>query len=92
MSICCLYRPANGNIKKCIDFLKKMFQRCKSEIWLVGDFNIDFLDRANVGRKKFLSSFNIFGLRQLINEITRPHSKGGTCIDWIVTNSQFLYS
>ena len=34
MSVICIYRPPNGTIKSCIDYLKIVFQSCKSEIWL----------------------------------------------------------
>ena len=36
--------------------------------------------------------FKTFGLSQLISNITRPTTAGGTCIDWIVTNCRFVQS
>ena len=37
-----------------------------------------------------MNIFKPFGLRQLIQSITRPNRSGGTCIDWIVTNSDYI--
>ena len=92
MSILCLYRPPNGKIKSCIDYLKNVFANCKSEIWLFGDLNVDFLDRAGLQRTAFQTLFNTYGLKQLIQDITRPSKKSGSCIDWIVTNSLYIKS
>ena len=90
MSLICQYRPPDGNIKSCIDYLKIVFQACKSEIWILGDFNVDFLDRSCDSRSKFNTLFTSCGLKQLMHSITRPNKKGGTCIDWVVTNSEFI--
>ena len=90
MSIICVYRPPNGKLKPCIDYLKNVIMNCRSEIWIIGDINVDFLDRANVQRTKFQTLFTTFGLKQLIHGITRPSKKSGTCIDWIVTNSIYI--
>ena len=48
------------------------------------------LSRDNDARSKFITLFTTSGLHQLINDIIRPNKKGGTCIDWIVTNSLFV--
>ena len=90
MTIICLYRPPTGKIKPCIEYLKTVFLNCKSEIWILGDFNIDFLDRASIPRSNFQSLFTNYGLKQIIHNVTRPTNKSGSCIDWIVTNSPFI--
>ena len=41
---------------------------------------------------KYLNFFKKHGIKQLINGRTRPNRKGGTCIDWISTNSDFVRS
>ena len=91
--IICIYRPPRGEVKKCIDHLKEILARrenYKKEIWIVGDFNVDYLKLDNVNTKRFHSFFNISGLNQLICDITRPCFNHGTAIDWIVTNSKFF--
>ena len=90
MTLICLYRPPTGKVKLCVDYLKTLLPKCHSEIWLLGDFNVDFLDRTNSARTKFQSLFTTHGLKQIIQNVTRPTNKKGSCIDWIVTNSYFL--
>ena len=43
MSFLRLYRPPTGKIKSCTEYLKSIFQICKNEIWILGDFNVDFI-------------------------------------------------
>ena len=81
ITVTCLYRPPTGKIKQCIDYLKIIFSGSRNEQWILGDFNINFLDRNNKSRSKFLTLFKTHGLNQLIHDITRPNIKGGTCID-----------
>ena len=89
----CIYRPPNGNVKKCIDKLTEILSRrenLKKEIWLLGDFNVDYLKRDDQKQKKFVNFFKLLGLSQLISKITRPSTSGGSCLDWIVTNCRFI--
>ena len=90
MTVSCLYRPPTGSLKKCCDFLKDIFQNSKRELWIMGDFNVDYLDRTNDNRTRFTNIFKTLGLKQVIMKFTRPNNKGGTCLDWIVTNSDFV--
>ena len=93
MKVMCIYRPPRGDSKKCIDKLTEILSRrenYKREIWFLGDFNIDYLKRAEVAYKRFQTFFKTFGLTQLIEGVTRPGLNSGTCIDWIVTNCRFV--
>ena len=93
MKIACIYRPPRGDPKKCIDKLTEILSRrenFKKEIWLIGDFNIDYLKRNDINLKRFQTMFKTFGLSQLITDVTRPSISTGTCIDWIVTNCRFV--
>ena len=93
MKISCIYRPPRGDYKKCIDKIKEIVTRkenFKKEIWLLGDFNVDYLKRSDPNQKRFLSLFKTFGLSQTITSVTRPGNKAGSCIDWIVTNCRFV--
>ena len=60
------------------------------EIWILGNFKVDYLSRDRLDVKKFIATFKSYGLSQLIKDITRPFNAGGTCIDWIITNSSFI--
>ena len=77
------------NPRKVKETISRRENRSK-EIWIFGDLNVDYLKRdcrKTVLLNNFLKSF---GLRQLINEITRPNKSGGTCIDYIITNSIYV--
>ena len=84
-------RPPKGNHSKCIDQLTEILSRreiFKKELWLLGDFNVDYLKRGDPSLKRFLNFFKLFGLTQYLSDIA--HS--GSCIDWIVTNCRFVKS
>ena len=44
MNIFTVYKPPKGDVVKFIDHLKKAFHNSKGEIWILGDFNVNFLD------------------------------------------------
>ena len=95
MKVSSVYRPPRGDHKKCINALTEILSRhenSKYEIFILGDFNVDFLKRADINFKRFQNFFKTYGLTQLIEGITRPAGKVGTCIDWIITNSRFIFS
>ena len=66
------------------------YQNKNFEIWILGDFNIDFLRRDDNNTVKLTSFIKKLGLSQLINGITRPNVKSGSCIDLILTDCKFI--
>ena len=90
MSCSGLYRPPTGNNKSCKDFLKGIINNNNAEICILGDYNVDYLDRTNDERMKYIGIFKTLGVRQLISRFTRPNKRGSTCIDWIVTNCNYV--
>ena len=58
------------------------------EIFLLGDFNVDFMPDANANNtNKLKDIFATYGLEQLINEPTRVTPNSSTLIDLCVTNT-----
>ena len=95
MTIASLYRPPRGKVQNCIDKLTEILSRnelAKDEIWILGDYNVDYLQRANHDLLKFVTLFKQFGCVQLITSVTRPGKYRCSCLDWIVTNSNFVSS
>ena len=90
-----IYRPPQGSISKFIetlsDTLTKMKRTANSEIYILGDFNIDMLDKKSKNAKDLFLNIKIFGGLPLIHEFTRK-SSNSTCIDQIFTNSDFIAS
>ena len=95
MIISVAYKPPKGKIENFITFLKQIVLKHENrskEIWILGDLNIDYLKRdcqKTVVLNNFLKKA---GLKQLIHDITRPNKTGGTCIDYIITNSNYVQS
>ena len=86
-----VYKPPKGNSTKCVKFISNiMSNNPNSEFWILGDFNIDFLKRNITSTKKILNSTRAICLVHLIKTVTRPSGNKGTCIDWILTNSEYV--
>ena len=87
------YRPPQGNIDRFIEILENILDDMnltKIEIFLLGDFNIDILEKNNDKNKKFINTLKQFGLKQLIDEPTRYSNEKNSGIDLIFTNSDII--
>ena len=85
-----IYRPPQGNIDSFIEILEENIENIdldRIELFLMGDFNIDWSDKNNPNCKKLLELTKSLGLRQLIRDVTRPTQNRNSCIDLIITNS-----
>ena len=60
------------------------------EMWLLGDYNIDFLHRDDANTVQLNRFVKKFGLSQLINGITRPNARGGSCLDLIISDCKYI--
>ena len=93
MSIVTVYRPPMGNLNEFIVKLEEYISKIKvnnPEIWIMGDFNINMLDRGNKYVKR-LNRFSVdYNLKQLIMTSTRLNYRGGTCIDLMFTDCAFV--
>ena len=93
MTVMCIYRPPTGSIDGLIDFLNDFINQPvvkKSEIWILGDFNINFLVRNLPEVMKLNKLIRENSLKQLVNQPTRLNYRGGSCIDWILTSSEYV--
>ena len=93
MIISVVYKPPKRKIDKCLDFLKSILTQGENkmkEFWILGDFNVDLLKRDNPETIRINRFSKNAGLRQLISNITRPNTKGGSCIDYIITNLLYV--
>ena len=86
-----LYRPPEGSIDMFFETLYCLFdeyQLASKELWVLGDFNIDFLKRIDNKTKKLIEFLRIYSLKQQISGPTRLTGFSRTCIDLIITNIQ----
>ena len=93
MSITCVYRPPKSNQDLTYGGLSSIITRLAAtnrDIWIGGDFNWDWNRRNFEQLQKVKILLRKHNLQQLIKGITRPLVTGGTCIDWLITNSKFV--
>ena len=90
-----IYRPPQGNVKKFCDTIDdkleiiKNSQRNNYEIFILGDFNINYKINNNQDTKQLKWLEQKANLKQIIKDITR-FSNNNSCIDLILTDSLFL--
>ena len=91
-----VYRPPQGNTKMFCDSLDskllaiKNRQTCNYEIFILGDFNINYRTTTNPDTKLLKWFEQRSSLKQIINEVTR-FSNLNSCIDLIFTDSLDLF-
>ena len=91
--ICVTYKPPKGKIKTCLDFFQVLFNEReinKRERWILGDFNINLRNRNEPNALLVNAFLKDNGLNQLINIPTRLTNKGGSCLDWIITDCPYV--
>ena len=84
-----MYRPPQGDIEVFVQYLENVFDDIELdniELFLMGDFNIDCLDKKDPKCKKLMDLIKPLGLRQLIKEPTRPTIDRSSCLDLFITN------
>ena len=89
-----IYRPPQGKIEKFTQVLESYFNEIdlsKFEIFLMGDMNIDLLDKKSDASKKLINLIKPFGLCQLIREPTRYSKEKNSLLDVFITNSNFIF-
>ena len=90
-----IYRPPQGNFKTFSTYLLDAITTAYSlgntnaEMYLMGDFNIDFLDNKNQHSKELVQLMKAHGFSHLIKVFTR-HGNNPTGIDQIFTNSNTI--
>ena len=86
-----LYQPPNGNIDLYFDILENLFLNLNlSEVWLMGDFNINYLKRSDNYTKKAIDFARLYGLKPLITSATHLGGFSSSCIDLMFTNADFI--
>ena len=90
-----VYRPPHGDYKKCCSMIMDAFMKAElkdyTDIFLMGDFNINLEDKTEPCSEELSFVTGALGLKQLINSPTRISVREGviskTRIDLIFSNS-----
>ena len=89
INILTIYRPPNGSIERFFTTLSNIVldnSLLETELWLLGDLNIDFLKRDDAKTKKLFDFLRLTGLTQHISKPTRLTGFSKSCIDHIISN------
>ena len=84
-----LYRPPDGSIENFFNILNNLLDQYSlgnNELWLMGDFNIDFLKRQDQKTMRLFEFLRLNGLKQHVLVPTRTTGFGKSCIDFIISN------
>ena len=89
MYIMSLYRPPDGSIDTFFDVMADVMDRnllSQKELWILGDYNIDFLKRTDNRTKRLIDFLRTDNLKQCITEPTRLAAFSRSCTDLIISN------
>ena len=88
-----LYRPPQGSVSVFIEKLNESIDKLQmnrnAELYIMGDFNVNMLDKKSQQTKDLLLTMKMLGGLPLIQEYTRK-STNPSCIDQIFTNSSVI--
>ena len=93
-----IYRPPQGDYKNACKLINEAFERAdmkdNTDIFVLGDFNINYRDTNSRMFKELDFTMKSLGLTQLIHEPTRLSFRNGsdtsTILDLIFTNSEAI--
>ena len=91
--LCVTYKPPKGKIENCLDFFQGLFNNrdiVRREKWILGDFNVNLQARNEPNALLVNRFLKDNSLKQLINSHTRLSNKGGSCLDWIITDCPYI--
>ena len=88
-----VYRPPQGNVKDFINYLQdsllEISADSNADIFLMGDFNIDYANPRANGRKELKELESVCGMKQFITGFTR-YSATPSLIDLVFSNSDYI--
>ena len=88
-----LYRPPGGNLEKAVTYLDNSLRTinlAKIDLFLVGDLNVDLMDKTSNTFKKLQFFIQSNGLTQYIRTATRNTAKSSSLIDVAISNSKYI--
>ena len=91
--ICNVYRPPDGNLDAAVTYLDeclKVVNTSKVDVFLIGDMNVNYLNKSSPNYKKMLFFSQSNSFTQYINNTTRNTDKTKSLIDLALSNSKFI--
>ena len=91
--ICNLYRLPKGDLKKALKYLDdclKSVNMGKSDVFILGDINVNYKNKSSLVYKKVSFFAQSNGLSQHIKNVTRCTDKSNSLLDVAFSNSKFI--
>ena len=91
--ICNTYRPPQGNVTNFLDHIELCLEQIdyiRKDVFIMGDTNIDVLDKKLLAAKELKEFLSQTGLINCIKTPTRFSSQRNSCLDHIYTNSGII--
>ena len=89
-----IYRPPQGDIEEFTTYLDtciENFDLANRDVYILGDINVDMLDKKHDSTKKLTECITQNGLLNFIKNPTRFDVNKNSCLDHIYTNSSKVY-
>ena len=91
-----VYRPPQGDCKKFCKSIQDNIHvanlKDNTEIYIMGDFNVDYLDKRDKNFTELNTTMKSLGLKQIIKGPTRFGRTKNSCLDLIFTNAESIAS
>ena len=91
--LCNVYRPPTGYLDMAIKYMNQCLKAInvgKSEIFILGDWNVNYKNKLSPAYKKLRFFENSNSLKQIVQDTTRNTDKSKTLIDIILTNASHV--
>ena len=91
--VCNLYRPPKGKLDKCLSYLETNLSEIntnKVDVFLMGDLNVNYLDKRNPDYKKVAFFIKSNQMTQYILESTRVTKNTSTALDLAISNCKHV--
>ena len=88
-----VYKPPRGKIENCLNYFENLFLSRdigNRERWILGDFNVNLEIRNSPDTIRVNRFLKDNSLKQLITSHTHLTHRGGSCIDWIITDCMYV--
>lgn len=89
LALGCVYRPPRGNFNNFLQVIEDSYGVINldyDDSICLGDFNINMLNIDNQSTLKMTDTFEVLGLKQIIDKPTRIRKNSSTLIDYIVVS------
>lgn len=86
-----VYRSPNSSLPdflECLSDVMEQYVHVQRNVFVLGDFNINFKDTTNIYSRRLSRLMQSYGLKQKVSDFTRVDLRSKTLIDLVFTNNE----